>query len=304
MHGTYRSDEHTAFAMLRCGGNIQACCSRPRGGHAVSLPSYAMSQASFPGMYERWLAGPLFRPWAELTLDEVALAAGDSILDIACGTGVVARAARERLGDATRAVGIDLSPDMLAVARILAADIDWRQGAAAALPLRDGERFDVVICQQGLQFFADKPGAVAQMRRAAAPGGRLAVSTWRSDAEVPFFRDLRRIAERHLGAVEDQRYGFGEAGPLQALLRDAGFRDVRVRTAVRTIRLEPDSPFVRLNAMALVGMSAVGRTMDEAGRTRVVETIVGESAPVAQAYREGAGLAFKLRANLATARGA
>jgi ubiquinone/menaquinone biosynthesis C-methylase UbiE len=268
----------------------------------VTLPSYAMSQASFPEMYERWLAGPLFRPWAELTLDEVTLAAQDRLLDVACGTGIVARAARERLGDAARVVGIDLSPDMLAVARTLAPEIDWREGNAGALPLREGEQFDVVVCQQGLQFFADKAGAAAQMRRALVPGGRLAVSTWRPDAECPFFRDLRLVAERHLGAVEDQRYGFGEAGPLEALLREASFHGIRVRTVKRTIRLEPDSPFVRLNAMALVGMSAAGRIMDEAGRSRAVATIASDSAPVAAVYSEGAGLAFELSANLATAR--
>ena len=62
----------------------------------MSLPGFAL-QASFPEMYERLLVGPLFRPWAELTLEEVALAPGDRVLDVACGTGIVARVASERL---------------------------------------------------------------------------------------------------------------------------------------------------------------------------------------------------------------
>ena len=127
----------------------------------MSLPSYAMNQASFPEMYERWLVGPLFRPWAEMTLEEVRVSPDDRILDIACGTGIVARLASERLGDAGHVVGVDLSPDMLAVARALAPDVDWREGNASALPLRDGEQFDVVVCQQGLQFFPDRPAAAA-----------------------------------------------------------------------------------------------------------------------------------------------
>jgi hypothetical protein len=141
------------------------------------------------------------------------------------------------------------------------------------------------------------------MRRALAEGGRLAVSTWRSDDEIPFFRDLRRVAERHLGPVADQRYGFGDAGPLERLLQDAGFRDVRVRTISRTIRFEAGSPFARLNAMALVGMSAGGKALDDEGRKRAVETIVSESAPVLQACTKGSELAFDLSTNLATARG-
>jgi ubiquinone/menaquinone biosynthesis C-methylase UbiE len=128
-----------------------------------------------------------------MILDEVQLSSGDRVLDIACGTGIVARVARERFGDAGSIVGIDVSPDRLAVARAVAPSIDWREGNASALPLHDGEQFDVVVCQQGLQFVADKPAAAAQMRRALAEGGRLAVATWRCDDEMPFFREIRRV---------------------------------------------------------------------------------------------------------------
>src|SRR5690606_8893285 len=204
----------------------------------MSLPSYAMGQQSFPEMYERWLVGPLFKPWAEMTFDQLALSPRDRVLDIACGTGIVARVASERLGDAGYVVGVDVSPDMLAVARSVAPGIDWREGNANALPLRDGEQFDVVVCPPGLQFFSDKAAAARQMRRALATGGRLAVATWRSDEEIPFFRELRTVAERHLGPIADPRYSFGDAAALEALLRDAGFEDVQSSTLSRTIRFE------------------------------------------------------------------
>jgi ubiquinone/menaquinone biosynthesis C-methylase UbiE len=262
-----------------------------------------MKQPTFPEMYERWLVSSLFRPWAELTLDEVKLSAGDRVLDIACGTGVVARAARQRLGDAIQAVGIDLSSDMLAVARAVAPGIDWREGNAGALPLRDGERFDVVVCQQGLQFFPDKPVAAAQMRRALTSGGRLAVTTWRSDEEIPFFRQLRQMAERHLGTIVDQRHSFGDAASVEALLRAAGFDEVQSRMVSRTIRFERDTPFLRLNTMALVGMSAAGKTMSDEERKSIVEVIVRESAPVLQRFTDASVIAFQLSTNLATARG-
>lgn len=269
----------------------------------MSLPSYAMRQASFPALYERWLVTPLFRPWAEIALDALELGTGDRVLDIACGTGIAARVARERLGTGGSVVGVDLSRDMLDVARGLAPGIDWREGNAQALPLGDGERFDVVICQQGLQFFPDKAAAAAEMRRATAPGGRLAVSVWRSDAEIPFFRELRRVGERHLGAIADQRYAFGEAAPLAALLGDAGFSEVRVRTVTRTIRFKDGAPFARLNAMALVGMSNAGKAMGEDDRKQAVDTIIADSVPVLERYADGAGVAFELGTNLATARG-
>jgi ubiquinone/menaquinone biosynthesis C-methylase UbiE len=269
----------------------------------MALPDYAMSKSSFPEMYERWLVGPLFRPWAEMTLDTLGLSPADRVLDVACGTGIVARCARERIGDGARVVGVDISPDMLAVGRRVAPEIDWREGDASSLPLGDGEGFDVVVCQQGLQFMSDRSGAVRQMRRALAPGGRLAVTTWRPDDEAPFFRELRGVAERHLGPIADRRHGFGEASPLEALLRDAGLGEVRVRTVRRTIRFEESGAFVRMNAMALVGMSAGGQRLSEEERARVLETIAGESGPVLEAYAEGPGIAFELATNLATARG-
>jgi ubiquinone/menaquinone biosynthesis C-methylase UbiE len=268
----------------------------------MTLPSYAMNQQGFPEMYERWLAGPLFRPWAELTLDEMKLSPRDRVLDIACGTGVVARAARERLGDAGYVVGVDISPDMLAVARAVAPSVDWREGNAGALPFNEGEQFDVVICQQGLQFFPDKLAAAGQMRRALAKGGRLAVTTWLSDDEVPFFRELRQVAERHLGAIADQRYSFGDPALLAALLQEAGFHDVRLKRLSRTIRFDEGAPFVRLNTMALVGMSAVGKAMSDQERQGVVDAIVSESVSVLQPYTDGSRLAFELSSNLATAK--
>lgn len=267
----------------------------------MTLPGYAMNQTSFPEMYERWLVRPLFLPWAELTLHELKLSPGDRLLDIACGTGIVARVAKERLGDTGRAVGIDVSFDMLAVARNVAPDIDWREGNASSLPLKEGEQFDVVVCQQGLQFFPDKPQALAEMRRALATDGRLAVATWRSDDEIPFFRELRTVAERHLGPITDQRYAFGDAAQLERLLRDAGFHEIDLKTVARTIRFEDGEPFIRLNTMAFVGMSTAGKAMSDDERKRVMEDIIRESAPVLQRYSDGSELSFELRTNLALA---
>lgn len=269
----------------------------------MTLPAYAMNQATFPEMYERWLVTPLFHPWAHTILDEVRLSSGDRLLDIACGTGIVARGARKRLGETSYIVGIDVSSDMLAVARAVAPDIDWREGNAMALPLHDGEQFDVVVCQQGLQFFPDKAAAAAQMRRALAAGGRLAVSTWRSDDEIPFFRALRDVAEQHLGPIADLRHSFGDAAALQELLRNAGFHDVGSRVMSRTMRFEDGAPLLRMNTMALAGMSAAGKAMDDQERKQIVEKIVGESGPVLEPYADGSGITFELSANLATARG-
>jgi ubiquinone/menaquinone biosynthesis C-methylase UbiE len=265
----------------------------------MTLP---FAQLSFPELYERALVGPLFRPWAELILDDVELGPCDRVLDIACGTGIVARLAKERLCSAGTVVGVDLSPAMLGVARGLVPGIDWRQGDAGALPLKANEQFDVVVCQQGLQFFQDKPAAARDMRRALAVRGRVAVSTWRPDEELPLLRELRRVAERHAGAIVDRRHSFGEAGALEVLLREAGFRDVRSKTVSRAIRFEDGSVFVHLNAMALVSMSAACKGMSEEDRGQLVEAIWRDSFDVIGPHTDEAGLAFELRANVVMAR--
>lgn len=261
----------------------------------------SFAQPSLPELYEQELVKPLFRPFAELILDEVQLAPGDRLLDVACGTGIVARLAKERLSETGKVVGVDLSPAMLAVARRFDG-IDWREGDAAALPLGNDEQFDIVVSQQGFQFFPDRAAAAREMHRALAPGGRLGVETWRSDEEVPFGRELRRIAERHVGPIVDRRHSFGDAEALEKLLRDAGFLDVRSKTVSRTIRFADGSVFVRLNAMALVGMSAAKEVGDEE-RARLLAAITQDSADLLREYTRDSGLVFEFGTNVATAKG-
>lgn len=267
----------------------------------MSLPAYAMNVTSFPEMYEQWLVGALFRPWAEIAVDRAGLKAGDRVLDVACGTGIVARLAREHVGAGGKVVGVDVSPGMLAVAQRVAPEIEWREGNAAALPIADHETFDVVLCQQGLQFFPDKPTAVREMRRALVPGGRAVVACWRSVDEVPAFKALQTVAERHAGPITDHRYSFGDAAALERLLADGGFRDVKVERLTHTVRFTEGAVFVRMNAMALVGMSAAGKGLDDAQRAKMVDTIVADSAAVIPPFAQGAALAFEMSSNIATA---
>jgi len=100
------------------------------------------------------------------------------VLDVACGTGIVARQAAPLVGADGQVVALDMNPAMLAVARALpapsGATIHWREGDAMDLPFEDGA-FDVVLCQHGLQFVPDRARAVREMRRVLAPGGRALV---------------------------------------------------------------------------------------------------------------------------------
>lgn len=265
----------------------------------MSIP---FGRASFPEMYEKSLVPALFRPWAELLLEDAGLEGGESFLDVACGTGIAARLAKHKLGEGAKVVGVDAAPPMIAMARSVAPDIDWRVGDAGALPLEAGEQFDLVVCQQGLQFFPDRAAAAREMRRALAPNGRLVASTWRADEEFPVLHELRQIAERHLGPIVDRRHAFGEPSAIEALLRKAGLRDVRTKTVSRTIRFDDGAVFVRLNAMALIGMSAAAAQIGEEERERLLARIGEDSAGVVRAHTDAGGFRYEIAATLASAR--
>jgi ubiquinone/menaquinone biosynthesis C-methylase UbiE len=232
---------------------------------------------AFTEIYERVLVGPLFRPFAEQLVARVALTPRDSVIDVACGTGIVARLARERLGPDARIVGVDVAPAMLAVARAVDQTIDWRQGSATALPVDASERFTVLTCHQGLQFVPDKAAAMREMRRILAPGGRVALATWSSLEQLPGMAALNAVAERHVGRIVDSRHSFGDVIALKQLLTDAGFSHVNVGTFAHDVQFADGALFARLNAMAVIGMSERGKAMSEAERRQLAERIAAES---------------------------
>lgn len=205
--------------------------------------------------YERYLVPALFAASAARLLDLAGLEAGDRVLDVACGTGVVARAAALRAGALGKVVGLDLNQDMLDVARRVAAGtrpaIEWQRGNAAELPFPEGA-FDAVVCQQGLQFFSDRPKAFREMHRVLAPEGRLALSVCRPIEYSPAYPALAEALERHLGpeagAMMRSPFLPWSREQLRTALGEAGFQDVRVRIAVAEARYPSPEELVRQEA--------------------------------------------------------
>ncbi len=185
--------------------------------------------------YQAILVPGMFAPCAEILLDAVGVNEGDDVLDVACGTGIVSRKAAARAGESGSVTGVDLGPPMLEVARRQdseagAAPIDYGEGDALALPVAD-EAFDVVLCQHGFQFFADRPAALAEIVRALRPGGRLGIACWTRFDDSPSFVGLAEALRDHLGEEQAaaMRMPFAVSPDvLEQLLADAPLDDVEL----------------------------------------------------------------------------
>lgn len=139
-----------------------------------------------PELFERYLVPAITAKWAEDLLDRAQPREGEAVLDIACGTGIVARLAAKRIGRGL-VNGLDLNAGMLAVARRApteGAAINWIEGSALDLPF-PADSFDVVFCQQGLQFFPDQRKALGEICRVLNSGGRAALSVYSRIERTP-----------------------------------------------------------------------------------------------------------------------
>jgi ubiquinone/menaquinone biosynthesis C-methylase UbiE len=253
--------------------------------------------------YERYFVPAIFGPWAADLLDRAAPRPGERVLDVACATGIVARLAADRVGATGTVVGLDINPGMLAVARSATTPgirIDWRQANAEDIPFPD-QAFDLVMCQQGLQFFPNKPVALCEMRRVLALGGRLAISVWRDIEHIPGYLALAEALARHVSpeSAAFMHMTGSLAEELLHLTEGAGFNDVTGRTVSRQLRFSSPEAFVweMVQATPLAWMTSVNQA-DESTRADVIEDVTARL----QLYVGDGGLEFPIEAFVVTAR--
>jgi ubiquinone/menaquinone biosynthesis C-methylase UbiE len=249
--------------------------------------------------YERVLVPALFAGWAASLVDLAAPGAGARVLDVGCGTGVVARSAAPRVGGGGAVVGLDADPAMLAVARAASAGaappVRWCAGSALDLPFADGS-FDVVLSQQALQFFADPGTALGEMRRVLGRGGRLAVSTWRGVQPGPCATALAVALARHLGAVAEERCAGGDLDDLRDLAVTAGLAEVLTTVLVERARARSvEALLEQAELMCSLG-AALGR-LPPGARTALIAELDAGLGPCAH----DGGLAIPIEAGVVMA---
>jgi len=256
--------------------------------------------ASAPEVYERDLVPAVFGPWAPRVIALATPKPSERVLDVACGTGIVARLVADRLGAGSQIVGVDLNPAMIAKARSMAPEIEWREASVMAMPLPDAS-FDIVYCQLGLQFSPDRPGALREMYRVLAPQGRLGLMVWRAIEFCPGFGALAAGLERHVSpeaaALMRAPFGLYESSELEALISAAGFGEVRVQPATGMVRFPSVEQLVH---SYVAGSPLAGHVakVDDAARAALVRDVQAALA----AYVNLEGLVFPIEAHPASAK--
>lgn len=184
-------------------------------------------------IYEQFFLPALFAQWGGPVLQAAGVGPGQEVLDVACGTGILARTAVPLVQPNGRVVGLDVNEGMLSVARQKSAAVDWRHGRAEALPFVNGS-FDAVVSQFGLMFFADRQLALREMVRVLKENGRLAVAVWDSLENTPGYAAVVDLLERLFGAkvAEGLRspYVLGHTAELEALFVGLPLAGLRVET--------------------------------------------------------------------------
>ena len=200
---------------------------------------------SGPEAYEKHLVPLLFDPLALRLVTLAGAEAGATGLDVACGTGVVAR---RLTGAGVRMTGVDLNPGMLAVARSLEPAVTWVEGDAQALALPAGS-YDLATCQQGLQFMPDPGAALRSIHGVLCPGGRVAVAIWRPLRTCPGFNALTNALDARVGTAAGDvlrgPFALGDCEPVRDLVSRTGFADVRIHTYCHPVRFASVEELVR-----------------------------------------------------------
>jgi ubiquinone/menaquinone biosynthesis C-methylase UbiE len=213
-------------------------------------------------------------------LDMVAIAPGERVLDVACGTGIATRLLSEAIGEEGTVTGLDANPAMLEVAKAVSPDrIVWYEAPAEAMTLPDAA-FDLAVCSMGLQFFADRDQALRETLRVLAPGGRAA---WCAPGPTPpLFEAIDRALTNHVGPGASMFvhavFSLHDADEARALMETAGFDRVEVEAAPVPLRVAPPADFFWQYVRSTPLAAAVAE-LDEPARVALEAEVVERCAP-------------------------
>lgn len=248
-------------------------------------------------IYEDFFVPALFQVWSERLLEAAKIKKGDYILDVACGTGILARTIAAHIKPVGKVVGLDLNAGMLGVAAQKAPEVEFRLGAAEALPFAD-EEFDAVVSQFGLMFFNDRIQALQEMMRVLKPQGQLVVAVWDSLDHSPGYKALYNLLQRLFGdQVSDllrNPFVLGDTHQLLHLFKQAGVPSPSIKT------IQGMASFPSLNDWVYTEVK--GWTLGERISDQQFEELLFKAEKALRSYVNSDGtVSFAMNAHLVTA---
>jgi ubiquinone/menaquinone biosynthesis C-methylase UbiE len=260
---------------------------------------YQSMGTSVADNYERYFVPVIGGPASKGLLAAAQLKPGERVLDVACGTGVVARAAADAVGATGTVAGLDVNPEMLATARKQVPSgksISWHEAIAESMPLPD-RSFDVVLCQMGLQFMANKPAAIAEMHRVLAPGGRAFVTV--PGPEPDLFSIMGEALGRRIGqeaaAFERNVFSLHNGAEIREMFEAAGFGKVKVEVATARLDVPEPRDFLWQYIVSTPMVRAVMK-VDEPTRVAFEREVTDKWRP----FRANGGMNFEVRITTAS----
>ena len=267
----------------------------------MPLPTAAITTAARnpAEVYEAEFVPALFGPFAATMIDAAAIRPGQRVLDVACGTGALARAVAARVGGAGAAIGVDANAEMLAVAQRLLPGVEWIHGHAESLPVADAS-VDAVVSQFGMMFFDDRVAALRDMQRVLVPGGRLAVAVCGAVERSAGYGALAALLRKLFGAAVADAFcapfALGDPALLGDLAAQAGLHDAQV------VHRAADVRFASIDALVSAERACVwtlGGLLDDAQFGLLRREACGVLAPFVQA---DGGVAFAMPVPVIVAR--
>jgi ubiquinone/menaquinone biosynthesis C-methylase UbiE len=254
-------------------------------------------------LYEKYVY-PLMQPWVAALIEKGRVAKGDQVLDAACGTGFVSRRVAELVGSTGHVAGADLNRGMILAAqeitnRTSELPIEWRVADAAELPF-DNERFDVALCQQGMQFFPDSAGAISELHRVLKPGGWLAFTIWGPIEENPYLGAVANALKSHLNeqAANGFRAAFAKSyrADFDDALHDVGFMQIQVDSPVLAFRLPPLQDYLpgHLASLPMAGAIAALPCVKK-------QALITDVSNALQGFADGNGVTIPSRSEVVSA---
>ena len=246
-------------------------------------------------IYEKAYLPALFQEWCPLAIQAANVKAGDSVVDVACGTGVLAIAVSEHVGPKGKTIGVDINEGMLNIARSKSSSVEWLNAPAEELPFTD-DYFNCVVSQFGLMYFKNREAAIREMMRVLQPSGTIAVIVWDKLDNNPGLAAEESLWQKVLGGeAEEPPHGLGDKEVLENLFRASGINDIRINTYEETARFDSIESWIHTGAK--------GWTEDDALNDDELKLLLDTAEKELTDFRTIQGtVAFPISAHIVTAK--